>query len=151
MLASLKKFRKLLTGFIFLYFIIGLAATPLPRHEIFPFFCWFLFPLTPGEETSYAFRVHRNQGQQYDASQHNQGLIPFKGQTNHIDVHYLARRIGRAIEKNDKKDLEDALTILENQYLSAPYSVELVRIHYHPVKRWKEGKEEINVIKKWEK
>ena len=36
------------------YLAIALvAAASSPRHEIFPFFCWFLFPLTPNIEMGF--------------------------------------------------------------------------------------------------
>ena len=145
-----KKVRKLCTGFVILYFAIGILAAPLPRHEIFPFFSWFLFPLTPSEEVSYALKVHKNQGAEISADGWNQGLIPFKGENN-IDLHYMCQRLGKAYENQNYEEEEAVLNLLEKHYIRAPYIFDLVKIKYHPVKRWKTGAEETITVRCYEK
>lgn len=129
---------------------MGLLAAPLPRHEIFPFFSWFLFPLTPSEEVSYALKVRQNNGQKIESEGWNQGLLPFKG-NNHIDVHYLCQRLGRAYISNDFDEESAAMDILEQQYLKPPYVFDLVRITYHPVRRWKGDEEEVTIVRCYER
>ena len=135
------KIRKYAWRFVFIYFAVGVMALPLPRHEVFPFFSWFLFPLTPSEQMIYGFRVYENDGKNSSGEILNKGLFAFKGENN-IDIHYLCQRIGNSIKTENREELQLCIQILEAHYVKSPFHLELVKQNYHPVRRWKE--EEMN-------
>jgi hypothetical protein len=142
--------RRAVPAFIIIYCLGGLIALLAPAYEVFPVFSWFLFPLTPGDEIHYELRVHEYGGMPIvPPCLYQEGEGTFVG-AHSIELFELIQALGRATDSEDILAQKKVILLLEN-YLKVPYCVELVKVSYSPVERWKTGSAHITSLQifKW--
>lgn len=138
--------RRAVPTFLVVYCLGGLLALLTPTYEVFPVFSWFLFPLTPGDEVRYEIRVYEYGGVPLDPPKlYQEGGGSFVG-VHSIELFELIQALGRATERGDNASASNTLLLIEN-YLKSPYRVELLRVSYSPVERWKTGSAHAVVLK----
>jgi hypothetical protein len=119
--------------------IIGLATSP--HKEIYPFFSWFLFALTPGHKTSYQIQIHATRDATLPTPlpyTQAKGYVP----TPHaITVRELTQRLAKAIEKGDLDAQNTARSLLERHHLYPGTTYSIHRTEYDPLLVW-QGKQE---------
>ncbi|GAB4269695.1 MAG TPA: hypothetical protein DIU37_00110 [Opitutae bacterium] len=122
--------------FLAFYFFGGLLALPLQKHELFPVFSWFLFPLTPHEEVQYALRVYEYNNKVWNPPiLFREGRGHFKG-AGSIEFYEVLQNAGAAYNENNMERFNKNMQLL-NAYLITPYTVEIVQIAYDPLQYWK--------------
>jgi len=138
--------RRVVPAFLIIYCLGGFLALLTPAYEVFPVFSWFLFPLTPGDEIHYELRVYEYGGVTVNPPcLYQEGGGRFVGEHS-IELFELIQSLGRATESKNDLGEQGVLLLLEN-YLKAPYQVELVNVSYSPVERWKTGSAKIIPLK----
>lgn len=138
----MKRYQLILKGirlFLILYFIGGLLSTLTPRHEVFPVFSWFLFPLTPNLESKFALRLHQVAGELLEPPRYYEKAEGIVNEPKSIRVYQMVQDLGVAEKRNDSEEIKRLRSILENNYLHTPCRYELLVVTYDPVKRWKTG------------
>ena len=120
------------------YLVAGLLATSTPSYEVFPFFCWFLFPIVPGHEPRYELVVHRLQGSSIYPPKNYQELKRVRD-PKAMDLWIATQQLGAAIEDSDLIAISRLRTMLETNYLCAPSHYTLDRVEFDPLERWHRG------------
>lgn len=132
----LRKLKRRLAGFLVLTFVLGLATIPTPKHEIFPFFCWFLFSEVPNTQDIYYIVVINDDGTRTETHRKfdkNSGI--FKDEA--IKAGRVIRRAGSSYEKNDQRMFERMVNLLENRYLRRSIvEYEIWKRHEDPMVYW---------------
>jgi hypothetical protein len=120
------------------YVLAGLAATMAPGFEVFPFFCWFLFPVTPTLEQRYALEVHELGGREVRPPTWFQRLDlvedPFA-----MDAWTSIQALGRAVRAGDDVEVNRLRRRLEANFLPAPSRYGLVELTFDPLQRFRTG------------
>ena len=134
-----RRVRRWLSALLFGYVGLGFAATAVPGFEVFPFFCWFLFPITPSVETRYALEVEMFGGAAIEPPRTFQELDvvedPFA-----MDAWTTIQALGRAVDAGDSSEEERLRARLEANYLARPSRYRLVRRVFDPLDRWSTGR-----------
>jgi hypothetical protein len=105
--------------------VLGLCAGANQKHEVFPFFSWFLFPLTPNRVTQYELAPPPT--------------LTNLGRTHQMDLHVLEQELGSALERRDTVATPTLLRRLERNFLVCPSHFAVVRTDYEPRTRWTTG------------
>lgn len=106
------------------YAVLGLCASAAEKFEVFPFFSWFLFALTP------------NQIVQYELTPSPQ--LSALGTLHDVDLHVLLQRLGRALEARDH-EAELLRRRLESNFFVSPCRYVVTRTEFDPAARWLHG------------
>lgn len=137
-------------GFIFLYFIIGMATGFSGANEIFPFFSWRLFAHIPDNTSEYAIIVEVFNGTTVSPPQLFQEAKGIIKESDSIIAHKLIQNFGKAYERKDIQEAEELRRLFEANYIKGPARYRLIRIIYNPVERWKTGSYEMINIQEFE-
>lgn len=116
-----------------------LAAARPPTYEVFPFFCWFLFPIAPNVEERYALRVAELGGARVVPPTWLEELDVLDDPWA-MDAHWTIQALGRAVEAGRSDDVRTLRRRLEAHFLPTPARYELVRIRFEVLERWREGR-----------
>lgn len=134
-----QRLQRSLAAAVALYVVAGLAATALPpKYEVFPFFCWFLFPVSPTVESRWALRVEQVGGVTLPEARWYEEL----GVTRDpwaMDAYLTIQALGRAVEAGDAVAEATARRRLEANFLPTPTRYSLVRIRFEVLERWRDG------------
>ncbi len=106
------------------YAVLGLCASAAEKFEVFPFFSWFLFAVTP------------NQIIQYELTPSPQ--LSALGTLLVVDLHVLVQRFGRALETKDRH-AEQLRRRLESNFFVSPCDYVVTRTESDPIARWLDG------------
>ncbi|MGF1511185.1 MAG: hypothetical protein ACFB9M_16960 [Myxococcota bacterium] len=121
------------------YILAGLMATAVPGFEVFPFFCWFLFPITPSVEDRYALEILTLGGRSVHPPALFQDLDlvedPFA-----MDAWTSIQALGRAFERGDMGAVHTLQRRLQMNFLPAPSQYRLVRLRFDPLERFRTGR-----------
>lgn len=132
---SLRRWLPRLAG---VYLLGALAAVAAPGFEVFPVFCWFLFPVVPGYEARYELTVTEAGGVRPDAPTDIQQLDEFDD-PKAMDLWVVTQRLGKAVARKDEAGVAAARRLLEGSYLCAPSRYAMTELHFDPVERWRSG------------
>lgn len=138
-----------LAGFLVLTFVLGLLSIPTPKHEIFPFFSWFLFSEVPNTQDIYYLVAHKADGTRLEThrkSDQNPGLFR---RNEAIKAGRVIRKAAISHEKGDTKSFGNAVALLEDRYLRRSIvRYEIWKRHEDPLTYWFEPQTEgILVVK----
>lgn len=128
---------RIAVGF-FIYMAVALAGLPTEKHEIFPFYAWILFPVTP------------NTVEQYRLELEDTGTTPFKprpGAGDPIDYFAALQRLGSALAAGRTSDAERERRFLESNYLPPDTPYRLVRLRMDPAHYYRTGEAERSIIR----
>ncbi len=132
--------------FLICYYVVGLLSGITPKREIFPFFSWFLFALTPNQQAEYGLRLTTYAGEKLDPP------IDFRAAGDRIvrgtDIAFYraVQKFGRAYANGDEAGLKRWRSHLESNHMRMPCHYELIHSSYHPIERWKTGAIRVQVI-----
>ncbi len=124
--------------------IIGLITSP--HKEIYPFFSWFLFALTPSYKTSYQIHIHATRDIALPTPlpyTQAQGYVPTP---QAITVRELTQRLGKAIEKGDLHTQGIVRGLLERHHLYPGTTYSIHRAEYDPLLVWQKKQEPITEL-----
>ncbi|MCS7064418.1 MAG: hypothetical protein NZM04_10365 [Methylacidiphilales bacterium] len=118
--------------------VLGLLFSP--SKEVYPFFSWFLFALTPGPQTVYSLEILESRHEPLPsplAYTEAAGWVP----TPHaIAVRELTRRLALAVKNGDAETAARARRILERHHLYPGSVYAVVESFRDPLVEWREGK-----------
>ncbi len=117
--------------------LAGLALTA-PGFEIFPFFCWFLFPVTPNVERRYELMVSQIGGRPVDPPAEYQSLDLVEDPMA-MDLWIATQDLGRAVKAGDDARIRGLRQRIELNFIPAPNRYTLQRVTYDPLERWRHG------------
>ncbi len=138
----MRKYQLIVIGvhfFLVFYLIGGLLSSLTPKHEVFPVYCWFLFPLTPNPEIKFALLLHQVGGKTLDSPQYYEKASAIVDDPHSISVYKIVQQLGKAENRNNTSEIERLRLILEKNYIPLSSRYELVAVTYDPVDRWKTG------------
>ncbi|NJK88787.1 MAG: hypothetical protein HC923_04895 [Myxococcales bacterium] len=130
--------RKVLPLLGLTYVLAGFAATRVQGYEIFPFFCWFLFPVAPNVEERYALMVEQIGGRTLDPATDFQELDLVED-PHAMDVWFSVQALGGAIESGDTELERRIRERLEANFLPKPSRYAIERVSFDPLERWTTG------------
>jgi hypothetical protein len=115
--------------------ILGLAG----RHEIFPFYSWFLFAQVPGPTTRYTILLYslgegRPLGEPLRLEQAGPDQVP---RPHSVAAAHLVQELGRAWRRGDQQELWRLRRVLESTYLPPSCRYALVRFQNDPLEQWR--------------
>lgn len=119
------------------YAILGLAAVAAPGYEVFPFFCWFLFPVTPNQVERYVLKVERDRGVTFEPPVPYESSKSFGSLRNSMDLQIAAQLLGAALERGDMHDATGARKRIEANFLNPPCAYSIAVASYEPIERWR--------------
>lgn len=127
--------RRWLPRFGGLYVVAALFATAAPGFEVFPFFCWFLFPVVPGFEPRYELVVEVVEGESIDPRTDFQRLGRIKDPMA-MDLWLATQRLGQALDRNDGEAVNRERALIEDNFICAPRRYGIDKVEYDPLERW---------------
>ncbi len=120
------------------YVVLGLLATMAPGFEVFPFFCWFLFPVTPNIETRYEIVVSEIGGRGLDAPTEYQSMDLVEDPMA-MDLYIAVQALGRAVSSGDQEQVRRLRERIELNFIPAPNRYRLDRVTFDVLDRWRTG------------
>jgi len=146
--SPLHRTRYALTGFLLSIFIFGLLAAPTKKHEIFPYFCWFLFSQTPGTEDNYELVITAYAGDVLDHPQSfmSSPLVTGKGAESSTNAHRIIEALGKAIVSRNLDAIQNHRAMVEGNYFKKPVSYQIHKKVYDPIQYRRTGKAEVSTI-----
>ena len=121
------------------YVVLGLLATMAPGFEVFPFFCWFLFPVTPNVETRYELVVEQLGGDVLSPPAEYQSLDLVEDPMA-MDLWIAVQDLGRAVASKDADEVAVLRRRIELNFMPAPNRYRLERVTFDPIERWRDGR-----------
>jgi hypothetical protein len=131
-----RSLRRLLPVALWTYIALGFAAAAAPGFEVFPFFCWFLFPLTPNVETRYELMVER-MGDEAWADPVNYQELDRVEDPHAMDLWVAVQALGAAIERDDEDAVPRARRMLEANFIPGPSRYGVDRVRFDPLVRFR--------------
>jgi hypothetical protein len=107
------------------YAVLGLGASANQGYEVFPFFSWFLFPLTPNYVTRYELTPLP--------------ALSALGRLHQMDMHVLLQEFGAALDGRDPLTSATLRGRLEGNFFVLPCQYAIARTEYEPIARWITG------------
>ncbi len=120
------------------YVVLGLLATMAPGFEVFPFFCWFLFPVTPNVETRYELVIDEIGGCPLAQPTEYQSMDLVEDPMA-MDLWIAVQALGRAEAAGDAPSVQTLRRRIELNFIPAPNRYRLDRVTFDPVERWRDG------------
>lgn len=120
------------------YVVAGLLAAAAPGFEVFPVFCWFLFPVVPGPEPRFELVVSQLGGEPVDPPTDVQRLGLVRD-PKAMDLWLATQRLGAAVERGDERDRAKARRLIETGFLCQGARYRLDRVQFDPLERWQTG------------
>ena len=133
-----KQSRRLLPVVGILYLLLALSGLRTPTREIFPFFCWFLFPITPNVEERFELRVVRLGDDIFEQPVDYQTLKVLKSPME-MDLWISTQQLGQAIGSDRPATIEHVRRRLEANFLPAKSLYMVDRVVFDPLERWENG------------
>lgn len=144
---SLHTARHALTGFLLSIVVLGLIAAPTKKHEIFPYFCWFLFSQTPGIEDNYELVILAYDGKKVvPQSFMTSSLVTGRGAESSTNSHRIIEALGKAVLAGDLTAIQDHRAMIEGNYFNKPVTYLIKKKVYDPIQYRRTGKAEESVI-----
>ena len=127
--------RRLRRGF-YIYLGIALLGLGTSKHEIFPFFAWTLFPVTPAKVTAYQLRIPEKKD----------FFMPPPSAGNPIDFYNAVQRLGEGLREGKEDTVEREQRFLEKNYLPSGVSFEVLELQMDPGQYYRSGDAKIEVL-----
>ena len=135
---SYRTMRRLLPRLGAGYLALAIAATAAPGFEVFPFFCWFLFPVTPNVEARYELVVSQIGGRPIQPPREYQTMDLVEDPMA-MDLWIATQDLGRAAVAGDAARVQALRQRIELNFIPAPNRYALERVTYDPLERWRDG------------
>lgn len=129
-------FRQRLRLGIFIYLGIALLGLGTSKHEIFPFFAWTLFPVTPAQVTAYQLRIPGEAD----------FFLPRPGAGNPIDYYNSLQRLGEGLRRGNEAEVMREARFLEKNYLPSGVSFEILELQMDPGRYYRTGNADIEIL-----
>jgi hypothetical protein len=123
-------------GFL-VYLALAVLAIPTRRHEVFPFFCWFLFPVTPNVQQQFVLRLREVDGTPLPSTPTYSQAGDWVTEPQSMDAYVAIQALGAAVTANDDSDVSRAWQTLCGNFLPGPSEVELLRVTQDPLQTWR--------------
>ncbi len=108
----------------FTYALLGLLALSAPNYEVFPFFSWFLFPVTPATVTRFGVQIQHPAG---DSTNRWYEQDTSLGVARHsMDAQVLIQTLGSAVERKDLVSVHQMRSTFEGNFSAALVSLRAV-------------------------
>ncbi|MEO1234488.1 MAG: hypothetical protein AAFZ18_36910 [Myxococcota bacterium] len=120
------------------YVVAGLLAAAAPGFEVFPFFCWFLFPIVPGAEPRYELVVSEHAGTAVTPPADVQTLDVVRDPMA-MDLWLATQRLGVALAKDDSAAVSRERRLIEANFVCAPSRYRIDRVLFDPLARYRSG------------
>lgn len=133
--------RRVLPGALWAYLVAGFLAAAAPGFEVFPFFCWFLFPVTPNVETRYELMVERLGERRWSEPVRYQSLDLVED-PHAMDLWFSVQALGDALEAGEGATVADVRRRLELNFLPSPSRWGVDRVRFDPLERHRTGEVE---------
>lgn len=104
------------------YAALGLCASGNDKYEVFPFFSWFLFPITPNQVTRYELATSATKTR--------------LAQALSMDLEVIVQSLGKAVAAQDAGRIVELRERLESNFLKSPCSYAVTRRTYDPLAAW---------------
>jgi hypothetical protein len=117
--------------------VLGLSAIAAPGYEVFPFFCWFLFPVTPNQVHRYALELEQQDGRRLQPPVTYEALHTLGRQRNSMDLQVAVQAFGDAVSTGQTTRRSELRSLIEANFLTAPCAYRLVSVSYDPMQRWR--------------
>lgn len=133
-----RRLRRLLPALGGAYLVLGFCAAAAPGFEVFPFFCWFLFPITPNVEERFALSVHEIGGRRFEEPVEFQSLDVIED-PHAMDVWFSVQALGQAVVDDNAREAERIRRRLEANFIPSPSRYTVDQVTYDPIERWRQG------------
>lgn len=145
---KLRRTRDSLAFFLLSILVFGILAAPTPKHEIFPYFCWFLFSQTPGTEDNFELVITAYDGKVLEQTQSfmTSPLVSGKGQESSTNAHRIIEALGKAIIAGDPAAIRESRAMVEGNYFTKPVSYQIRKKVYDPIQYRRTGKADVSII-----
>lgn len=120
------------------YVVAGLLAAAAPGFEVFPFFCWFLFPIVPGDEPRYELVVSEHAGTTVTPPADVQTLSVVRDPMA-MDLWLATQRLGVALADGDTAAVARERRLIEANFVCAPSRYRIDRVLFDPLERYRSG------------
>ena len=124
-----------------IYGLAGLLAAAAPGYEVFPVFCWFLFPIVPGAEPRFELVVETIGGEAVEPPVDIQTLGRVKDPMA-MDLWLATQRLGKALLTADRREIERVRTLIEANFVCAPSRYRVDEVRFDPLVRYRTGEVE---------
>lgn len=104
------------------YAALGLSASANDKYEVFPFFSWFLFPVTPNQVTRFELATTATKTRLAEVLS--------------MDLEVLIQDLGHAVVSEDAERIAELRQRLESNFLGRPCRYAVKRHVYDPVAAW---------------
>lgn len=145
-LKSYKRMQQAAFALLLFYFCGGLATLAVPGREVFPIYSWFLFALVPQNEARFEILIVETKDGVLEEP------LPWNRahgevfQPDSISVYHLIQALGRAVSERDEMEEARLRGAIEMYVLRKPMRYRLVSSLYHPIKRWRSGKIDLQEV-----
>lgn len=135
---TLKKYKFFLYGFLFCYFLAGLAAGFTESGEIFPLFSGHWFYQTPAEFNDYGILIYSLDGQNFEnpmyleQAYHRFPVWPFA-------AYGAVQRWGKSVNDNRDDREEQKAAVKRLIFGPRPYKIQLVKRRFNSIEFLKSG------------
>ena len=123
-------------GFFGLYLALAILGSFSSKGEIFPFFNWVLFPTIPNEVVVYELQILQHQGKIYPDPVKGKALQDIIQYPHSINYYTAVQKLGRASSTSNEQQKQNALNIIRSQFLSPPFTLQLLQKKHNPIKTW---------------
>ncbi len=121
------------------YAALGLMAIAARGYEVFPFFCWFLFPVTPNSVERFGLELEVVRGERLEAPLLYERWRAAGARRNSMDLQVAVQQLGNAIEGQRPARVAELRQRIEGNFVDRPCAYAIVRQRYEPLDRWLAG------------
>ncbi len=111
----------------------------VPGYEVFPFFSWFLFPLTPTTEVRYELVVTEQGGRRLPEPLTLRHFPP-RAEPLPVEAYYLVQSLGEALWRKDPSEVSHVRRLLDGPFLPSSCRYRILRVSGQPMdllrERW---------------
>ena len=136
-------------GFLVALVLIGYAAIPLPGNEIFPFYSWTMFSLTPTMGDQFVVAIVHIHGDDLATPLDFQQAGGLVTNSQSIVAYRDIQNMGRALLAHDTEALDSIRHLFERNYLPPGTRYQLWRTHYDPLVHWRSRETDRELLQEW--
>lgn len=134
--STLRRYRALCHWAPGVYALLGLLALPTQKHEILPFFCWFLFPVVQTRVERYGVELLQFDGSAIVPVWVERSALLGNDRTS-MDLQVLIAALGAAVANNDTSRATELRRRLEANFLRLPCAYRLKLRRYDVLERFR--------------
>jgi hypothetical protein len=119
------------------YVVLSLLALPTQKHEVMPFFCWFLFPIVQTHVQRWGVELSQFDGVAVSEPGWVEQSSLLGNDRNSMDLQVLIQALGAAAHAKDTARVAELRRRLEANFLSGPCAYRLRLRHYDVLGRFR--------------